>query len=72
MQRQIAIWNSKGDDILRVYDDETADMEEVDQYIHNLEKNMNVRAFDSVTGEMITKLTKANANVDLVPQISGG
>ncbi len=72
MQRQIAKWNTRGDDVLRVYDDEVADMEEVDQYIHDLEKTMGVRAFDSVTGEVIEKLTRENSNVDLVPQMAGG
>jgi hypothetical protein len=72
MQKQIAKWNTKGDDIVRIYDDETADLEEVDQYIHDLEKTMGVRAFDSVTGEVIEKLTRENSNVDLVPQMAGG
>lgn len=72
MQKQISRWNSRGDDVCRVYDDETADMEEVNQYMHDLEKQFGAKAFDAQSGEQIDKLTKEHSGVSLVSQMCGG
>lgn len=75
MQIRISTWNAKGDEALRVYDRDLAtdaEIEEVNEYIHNLEKTMGVRAFDSVTGEAVEKLTRQNSDIDLIPQMAGG
>lgn len=72
MQVEISKWNRHGDELLRVYDPEIADMEEVNRYVHSLEHEMSARAFDSGTSEVIDKVTKETSGIIMVPQMAGG
>jgi hypothetical protein len=72
MKVPISVWNSTGDSPVREYESTTADMTEVNEYIHSLEKQTGMKAFDKVNGEVIHEVTRETKDVSLTPQMAGG
>lgn len=70
---EISKWSlSSGHDVVRTYDPETADMKEVNEYVHQLEKETGMKAFDLEKGEVIQEVTKETTDISLTPQSCGG
>lgn len=68
----IRVFDGTGDTILKEYDPQTADMKEINDYIHGLEESMHARAFDLNTGNAIDEVTKENTDTAMLPQWCGG
>ncbi len=68
----IRAFTGAGDTILKEYDPELADMQEVNRFIDQMEVQYQGRAFDLNTGEAVNQATPQNADIAIVPQWCGG
>lgn len=65
-------FSTRGDDVLLEYDQETANMEEVNAFVDNLEKKSGGRAFSEATGNAVEKIDRETGDVLLIRPIAGG
>lgn len=72
MKAEIKMFSGAGDTVLMEYDTDTADMKEVNRFVHSLEKGASGRAFDLDTGEAISNVTRDNADIAVIRPIAGG
>lgn len=72
MKACVRKFDGSGDTVVLEYDTETADMEAVNTFIDNLEKEMYGTAFDLTTGSQVDKATKENTDIAVLPAWCGG
>lgn len=70
--QQIKVFTAGGDEVLLEYDPATANMQEINDALDKLEKDMGGRAFSMATGEPVEKVTPETRDVVIVRPISGG
>lgn len=70
--QQVTLFSSRGDTALLEYDPETADMEEVNKAIDQLEQTYGGKAFSLASGERAETVTRETTDVSIVRQLAGG
>lgn len=65
------MFTSQGDSVVATYDT-TADMEQVNALIDQLEKSVGGRAFSLATGEAVPTITPDTRDVFIMRPIAGG
>lgn len=69
---KVKVFSANGDDTLLEYDPQTANMDEVNAFVDNLERKSGGRAFAEATGNAVEKIDRETGDVLLIRPISGG
>ena len=69
---QVKMFSSTGHDVLLEYDPATADMQEVNAAIDQLETQHHGKAFSLTTGERVETVTPDTREVTIIRPIAGG
>jgi hypothetical protein len=69
---QVKLYGSTGHDVLLEYDPTTADMQEVNRVVDELERMNGGRAFSMATGEAVDHVTPETKDVTIVRPVAGG
>lgn len=72
MMEQVKIFSSAGDDVLLEYDPATANMDEINRAVDELEKQNGGRAFSMSSGEAVERITPETRDVVIVRPLAGG
>jgi hypothetical protein len=69
---QVKLFTARGHDVLLEYEPETADMQEVNAAIDQLERQHAGKAFSLSTGERVETVTPETRDVTIIRPIAGG
>jgi hypothetical protein len=72
MIQEVRMFTSSGDTSVYTYDPEIANMGEVNEVIHQLERQTAGKAFSLQTGERVEHITRDTRDVYIVQPIAGG